>query len=199
MNCYIKSLKNINPNLVIVTGPAGTGKTMNACIEGIKHLRNDNFEKIILTRPSVPIDNEDFGFLPGSLSSKMEPWLIPIYGHLEDYMGKKDLQNYIHSEKIEVCPFAYMRGRTFKNSFIIADEMQNSTPNQFKTILTRLHDSSKLIVTGDLQQSDIDNNGLDDFLNRLPNLEDNDMIKINNLSEIKRGEFVKFVLSLYSF
>ena len=199
MISYKQALRSINPSLVIATGPAGTGKTMNACIQGINHLRNGNFEKLVITRPTVSIDNEQIGHLPGTLESKMEPWLVPIYSHIQDYTGKSEMSKLIYNNSIEVCPFVYMRGRTFKNSFIIADEMQNSSKNQFKTLLTRLHESSKLIVTGDLQQSDICDNGLQDFLNKLPTNYDEQFINISQLTDIERSDFVKYVLSIYSF
>ena len=216
MNSYIKSLQNIKPQLVLSIGKAGTGKTRTACIEGINHLELNNFNKLVITRPTVPLDNESIGYIPGKIEDKMEPWLIPMLSHIEEYVGKTELSSLIKHDKIEVCPFLYMRGRTFKNSYIIADEMQNSTKEQFKTILTRLSVDSKLVVTGDLEQTDVNDNGMmffikkiQDYYNYLENTKDpselqklkdelNEFINIIILKDVKRSEFVDYILSIYN-
>ena len=216
MNSYIKLLQNTKPQLVLSIGKAGTGKTRTACIEGIKHLESNTYNKMIITRPTVPLDNESIGYIPGKIEDKMEPWLIPVLSHIEEYVGKHELKSLIRHEKIEVCPFLYMRGRTFKKSYIIADEMQNSTKEQFKTILTRLSVDSKLVVTGDLEQTDIDDNGLMYFVNKIQDyynyLEDtkdsverqknlnelDEFINIIILKDVKRSEFVNLILSIYN-
>lgn len=216
MNSYIKSLQTIKPQLVISIGKAGTGKTRTACIEGINHIETNNFNKLVITRPTVPLDNESIGYIPGKIEDKMEPWLIPMLSHIEDYVGKHELKSLLKHNKIEVCPFLYMRGRTFKNSYIIADEMQNSTKEQFKTILTRLSNDSKLIITGDLEQTDLVDNGLLFFITKLQqysdyleNIEDqhehqkltekiNTLINLIVLEDVKRSDFVDSILSIYN-
>jgi len=162
---YISELNGDSP-IVICTGPTGTGKTFLACQEGIQQLKN--YKKILITRPAVSIHNEQHGFLPGSLEDKMAPWFRPIYDNIEDSFGKEYLDYLLKNKIIDMCPFAYIRGRTFNNTFIIADEMQNSTKMQFQTLLTRIGESSKLVINGDPNQSDDPNNdGLSDFLFRL--------------------------------
>ena len=161
---YISELNNDTP-IVICTGPTGTGKTFLACQEGLKQL--DKYKKILITRPAVSIHNEQHGFLPGSLEDKMAPWFRPIYDNIEDSFGKEYLNYLLKNKIIDMCPFAYIRGRTFNNTFIIADEMQNATCMQFKTLLTRIGEDSKIVINGDLSQSDnTNNNGLADFLYR---------------------------------
>ena len=153
--------------IIINHGPAGTGKTTIACRYCIESLKKHKYDKIKITRPIVSND-ETLGFLPGDLNEKMNPWLLPILDVFYEYYDKVDVQNMIKNGVIEIVPFSFMRGRTFKNSVIIADEMQNSTPAQMKMLLTRLGDNSKLIITGDLKQSDINyENGLSNFLNLL--------------------------------
>jgi len=163
-NNYIIQLNNDKP-ILICTGPTGTGKTFLACREGVLQLQNGKYKKIIITRPSVGIEDEDHGFLPGRLSSKMDPWMEPIYQNISEIFGSKVMNNIIKNELLEIVPLMYLRGRTFNDSFVIADEMQNSTPTQFKTLLTRSGVNSKLVITGDHLQSDIQQtNGLIDFI-----------------------------------
>jgi phosphate starvation-inducible PhoH-like protein len=151
--------------IVFATGPAGTGKTMLAMMAGIKALKEGEITKIVLTRPAVGVDDERHGFLPGDLNQKMEPWTRPLFDVLSEYYDKKDIVKMLDEQIIEISPLAFMRGRTFKNSWIIADEMQNATPNQMKMLLTRLGEDSKMIVTGDTKQADRKDpdNGLLDF------------------------------------
>tara|TARA_B110000971_G_C20026424_1_gene509076 strand:- start:2391 stop:3095 length:705 start_codon:yes stop_codon:yes gene_type:complete len=158
-----------NPKLdvIISTGGAGTGKTLIACQEAIRMLKESEVEKIVITRPTVTVE-ENLGFLPGSLEDKVYPFLIPIYDYFLEHYTKENLMNLIHNGKLEVSPLAYMRGRTFKNAVIIADEMQNTTPNQMKMILTRIGENSKLIITGDLEQNDLSTyNGLQNIVDLL--------------------------------
>lgn len=167
--------------LVVVTGPAGTGKTMLASKVGSLHVTTGRYESMIITRPSV---GNPHGFLPGNLEAKMKPWIRPISDHLM-------------TKRVETIPLAYMRGLTFNNSFIIADEMQNSTHEQMKMLLTRIGKNSKLVITGDPNQTDIhEPNGFEDLLKRLPV---DDLWKIVRLTEddVQRSELVKRILSLY--
>jgi phosphate starvation-inducible PhoH-like protein len=121
--------------------------------------------KIVLTRPAVGVDDEKHGFLPGDLNQKMEPWTRPLFDVLSEYYDRKEIARMLDEQIIEISPLAFMRGRTFKNSWIIADEMQNATPNQMKMLLTRLGENSKMVVTGDTRQADRSDpdNGLLDF------------------------------------
>ena len=119
--------------VVIGTGPAGTGKTLLACHAGSKALMNGHVSKLVLTRPAVSVD-EHHGFLPGSLEKKMEPWTRPMMDALHRYYSPKKVRDMMYDQQIEICPLAYMRGRTFENSWVIGDEMQNSTPSQMKML-----------------------------------------------------------------
>jgi hypothetical protein len=151
---YTSYLSDPNVQIVVVYGSAGTGKTMFACQEAIHQLKTKQIDKIILTRPLISVDKEDIGFLPGTLESKMDPWTRPIFDILLEQFTKHELNHMIEKRTIEIAPLAYMRGRTFKRAFIIADEMQNSSPTQMLMMLTRIGEDTKLVVTGDLLQSD---------------------------------------------
>lgn len=158
---YLKVIKSSKP-IVIATGPAGSGKTMFACQVAAERLVERQCTRLILTRPIVAAD-EDMGYLPGEMERKMEPWIRPMMDVFEAHLTRNQLENCVRIE-----PLGFMRGRTFNDSFIIADEMQNSTPNQMKMLLTRLGENSKMIVMGDLKQSDLHReNGLKDLVNRM--------------------------------
>ena len=162
---YIDLLTNSQKLIIFATGPAGTGKTMLAVMAAIKAYQEGDCKKIVITRPAVGVDDEQHGFLPGTLNQKMEPWTRPIMDVFAEYYRPADITRMLDEQVIEVSPLAFMRGRTFKHSWIIADEMQNATPSQMKMLLTRLGDGSKMVVTGDTQQADRkeNNNGLIDF------------------------------------
>jgi len=158
---YALALRSPKP-IVIGTGPAGSGKTMLACQIALEHVHKYMRPKIVLTRPIVAAD-EDMGYLPGDMEQKMEPWTKPMFDIFEKYLSHNQMERFISIE-----PLGYMRGRTFDNTLIIADEMQNSTPNQMKMLLTRVGEGTKLIVTGDLEQSDLGSeNGLEDLIYRM--------------------------------
>ena len=162
---YVNLLTDPSKLIVFATGPAGTGKTMLAMLAGIQALKDGRVTKIVLTRPAVGVDDERHGFLPGDLNQKMEPWTRPLFDVLMEYYDKREVTRMLDEQIIEISPLAFMRGRTFKNAWIIADEMQNATPNQMKMLLTRLGEASKMIVTGDTRQADRrdPDNGLLDF------------------------------------
>jgi len=148
--------------IVVGTGPAGSGKTMLACQIAMEHIYSHPRAKVVLTRPIVATD-EDMGYLPGDKEQKMEPWTKPMFDIFERYITHNQMDRCIVIE-----PLGYMRGRTFDNTLIIADEMQNSTSNQMKMLLTRLGENTKLIITGDLEQSDLGkDNGLSDLIYKM--------------------------------
>lgn len=196
---YLLKLLDQSKNIVFALGPAGTGKTLIACQVGIKLFKEGLVDKIVVTRPAVSVD-EEHGFLPGTLQQKMEPWTRPIFDVLAEYYYARDIDNMIREGVVEISPLAYMRGRTFKNSYIIADEMQNATPNQMKMLLTRLGEGSKMVVTGDLRQADrLEDNGLIDFcrlLENKDNLKRLDIVQFG-MKDIERHEAVKEVLQIY--
>ena len=195
---YFKLLKNDEVKVILATGPAGTGKTMIPCERAILKLINEEIDKIIITRPVVPAD-EEIGFLPGGLEEKMAPWMRPIYDMFYKFMHPEKLQKYIVDQKIEIVPLAFMRGRTFKNCFIIADEMQNATCSQTKMILTRIGENSKIIITGDLDQHDRkEKSGLEDFIKRMENYEGNGIKHVQFYkNDIEREVIVRDILKLY--
>ena len=165
---YVQYLGEPDTKIVLGVGAAGSGKTLFACYTAIQELRRGTISKIIMTRPVVPVEEEEIGFLPGSLIHKMDPWTRPIFDILLEFYTQKDIDAMLQGGVIEISPLAYMRGRTFKRAFIIADEMQNSSPNQMLMLTTRLGEGSKMVITGDLKQSDRgSNNGLADLLQKI--------------------------------
>ena len=196
---YLLKLQDPNKMILFAIGPAGTGKTMLACQYAVKMLQEGVIEKIVITRPAVSVD-EQHGFLPGTLQEKMEPWTKPIFDVFEEYFYSKEIELMVKEGVIEISPLAYMRGRTFKNSFIIADEMQNATPSQMKMLLTRLGQGSQMVVTGDLQQADRpSSNGLLEFLGMYNNFKSHRYVDICqfDIQDIERHEAVKEVLAIY--
>lgn len=187
-----------HPPVVIATGPAGTGKTLLACQVGSKALASGQVQRLILTRPAVSVD-EQHGFLPGNLNKKMEPWTRPMFDALYRYWSVKKVQDMVYDQQIEVCPLAYMRGRTFDNAWIIGDEMQNSTPSQMKMLLTRIGEGSKMVIAGDGAQHDrgFEENGLVDLVRRL----DLDSESIKHImftdDDVVRAEVIKEILKIY--
>lgn len=164
---FVAQLHHRKNRIVIANGPAGTGKTLFACLQAIQDYESSRCKKIVLTRPTITVDNEDLGFLPGTVEEKMNPWLRPYFDVFGEYYSPRELDTMIHDNIIEVCPIAYMRGRTFRNAYVIADEMQNSTPLQMKTLTTRIGYNSKLVIIGDSDQSDrLHENGLKDLTSR---------------------------------
>jgi phosphate starvation-inducible PhoH-like protein len=196
---YLSKLYAEHTSIVLAIGPAGTGKTMLAVQYGVKLFQEGKVDKIVVTRPAVSVD-EDLGFLPGDLNEKMAPWTRPIFDVLGEYYQTKEIAKMLEEGVIEISPLAYMRGRTFKNAYIVADEMQNATVNQMKMLLTRLGEGSKMVVTGDLAQADrLSDNGLIDFCKLLEQkeyLEHIDIIQFET-KDIERHNAVKEVLAVY--
>ena len=197
---YVDHLNDPKVNVLLGVGPAGTGKTLFACSTAVQELRSGSVSKIVLTRPVVPVE-EDIGHLPGTLNNKMHPWTRPIFDILEEFYSTRDIEDMLRDGIIEISPLAFMRGRTFKRAFVIADEMQNSSPNQMLMLATRLGEGSKLVVTGDLKQSDrCENNGLLDLMNRLDNAQKGykeiQMVNFGNM-DVQRSSVVSKILKLY--
>ena len=185
---YMLALRSNKP-IVIGTGPAGSGKTMLACQIAVEMISKHPRSNVVLTRPIVPAD-EDMGYLPGDMESKMEPWTKPMYDIFEKGLTHNQMDRCIRIE-----PLGYMRGRTFDHTLIIADEMQNSTPNQMKMLLTRVGEGTKLVVTGDLEQSDLGpENGLADLIYKMQcvdleymkhvEMEDDDIVRHPAVNEV---------------
>jgi phosphate starvation-inducible PhoH-like protein len=175
--------------VTVVKGPAGTGKTMLSCDFAIRLLNDEDnkYEKLIVTRPLVGVMQEQIGYLPGNIEDKTAPWTDVI-------------NIYTQSHPVHFIPLVFMRGHTFDNSIVIADEMQNSTPEQMKTLLTRIGYNTKLIINGDPFQSDIqDANGLIDITHRVEEYGESEYFDLIELtySDIKRSEFAKFIHTLY--
>ena len=194
-----------NP-IVIGVGQAGSGKTHIACKAAINKLVKKEVKKLIITRPAVCLD-ESHGFLPGDMHSKMLPYLKPIYDSFLEHVSMETLKAHIRNEVIEICPFSYLRGRTFNNCYIIADETQNTTKNQMQTLLTRIGKQCKIVITGDLSQSDLklgqfDKNGLADLLERCEKqFEYSDELCIDIVKftdqDVLRSEIVQKIIKLY--
>jgi phosphate starvation-inducible PhoH-like protein len=196
---YLLKLNDPQKMIIFAIGPAGTGKTMLAVQWAIDQLKYGDAEKVIITRPAVSVD-EQHGFLPGDLNQKMEPWTKPIMDVFSENYEAREIENMIREGVIEVSPLAYMRGRTFKNAVVIADEMQNATPSQMKMLLTRLGSKSKMVVTGDLQQADRpSNNGLLEFLKLFNDFKENRYVDVCHftIGDIERHEAVREVLAIY--
>lgn len=149
---YVQAIRDYDMTFCI--GPAGTGKTFLAALLAVQALLNNQYERLILTRPAVEA-GEKLGFLPGDLQQKINPYLRPLYDALYEMIDQEKMNNLMEKGVIEVAPLAYMRGRTLNNSFVILDEAQNTTPAQMKMVLTRLGFRSKMVVTGDVTQTDL--------------------------------------------
>jgi phosphate starvation-inducible PhoH-like protein len=197
---FSSMLKAKNKKIILATGPAGTGKTLFATEYGIRYFLLGVYEKLIFTRPSVSVD-EELGFLPGTMEEKMAPWVRPIYDVLYQFVSPREVQILMEEKIIEIAPLGYMRGRTFKNAWIVADEMQNSTVSQMKMLLTRLGENSRLVITGDLEQHDRPNelNGLEDFLEKFRGKRSSSIGSFEfDRRDIQREEVVKEILDIYS-
>jgi len=165
----VLALQNPDSHIVVTVGPAGTGKTYLAMQAAVQALREGQCDRIVMTRPAVGVEDERHGFLPGNLVAKMEPWTRPLLDVMREYYRPQDIAAMIEDQVVEIAPLAFMRGRTFKNSWIIADEMQNATPAQAKMLMTRIGANSRIVITGDVEQADrkLGDNGLIDLCQRL--------------------------------
>lgn len=199
---YLKKLEDPTVPIVVAVGSAGTGKTFVVNSFAMERLKSDQFQKIIITRPMIAVDEkQSFGALPGDVQSKMMPFLLPIYDVFHRYISPGKLQSLIQKGVIEICSLIHMRGRSFENCLIIADEMQNATPSQMLMLLTRIGQNSKLVINGDPRQHDrgTDINGLKDLMYRLRNSPQSDIAMIEfQDADIERHPIIKRILALYA-
>jgi len=194
---YIDSLRNPDISVVVACGDAGTGKTYIATAWAIQCLKAKTHEKIIVTRPLVAVDDRDIGYLPGDIMSKMSPWTRPVLDVFAEYFNAKQVAAMLEEGIIELVPLAYIRGRTFKNAVVIVDEAQNTTANSMLSALTRIGEGSKMVVTGDVKQSDRGSqNGLQDFLNRNPNIPGVAVCPFGK-QHVERHPVISAILNLY--
>jgi phosphate starvation-inducible PhoH-like protein len=203
---FITHLMNPTKKIILVTGAAGTGKTCLATEYGIYNFLLGSVDRLIFTRPNISVD-EELGFLPGTLEEKLGPFVRPIYDILYNFVSPKDVQALMDDKTLEIAPLGFMRGRTFKNSWIVADEMQNCTIAQMLMLLTRIGEGSRLIITGDLEQSDIRGpvaNGLEDFLNLLAKASLGEVIGMSSIvhqrflsTDVLREPVIQDVLAIY--
>lgn len=185
-------------DLILATGPAGTGKTYTAVAMAVKFLKDRRVRKIILTRPAVEA-GENLGFLPGDLKEKMDPYLQPLYDALHDMIPYDKLSEYLQSGTIQIAPLAYMRGRTLDHAFVILDEAQNATQSQFKMFVTRMGKSAKFIVTGDVSQIDLPDkkkSGLVQAMEFLGKIEEVKIIRFDE-KDVMRHPLVKKIIKVY--
>lgn len=194
-----RMVKSVDKNdLVLAIGPAGTGKTYTAVALAVRALKNRQVKRIILTRPAVEA-GENLGFLPGDLKDKLDPYLQPLYDALRDMLPTQKLLTYMEDGTIEIAPLAFMRGRTLDNVFAILDEAQNTTSSQLKMFLTRMGQSAKFIVTGDITQVDLPRNqesGLIHAMNILKNIQGIDFVMLDD-RDIIRHKLVTQVIKAY--
>lgn len=196
---YLLKLLDSKKHIVFGIGPAGTGKTLLAVQVAIKLFKEGVIDQIVVTRPAVSVD-EELGFLPGTLEQKMAPWTRPLFDVFKEYWTAREIEGMLEEGIIEIAPLAFMRGRTFRNSFIIADEMQLSTSSQMKMLLTRIGEGSKMAVTGDLEQADRgEDNGLKDFLRLVDNKTSLgfEIVKFDQ-KDVERHQVVKEILNIYN-
>jgi len=197
----VLALQDDSQSIVVTAGPAGTGKTYLAMLAAVKAFREGEVDRIVLTRPAVGVEDEKHGFLPGDLNQKMDPWVRPLTDILREYYRQPDIAAMIAEQVIEIAPLAFMRGRTFKGAYIIADEMQNATPSQVKMLMTRIGEGSKIVITGDVEQADRNrgNNGLLDLCQRLEKggVKGIAVCELDN-RDIQRHRIIDSVLQLYA-
>ena len=193
---YVEAVKD--HDLIFGVGPAGTGKTFLAMAMAVAALKNEEVNRIVLTRPAVEA-GEALGFLPGDLQEKIFPYLRPLYDALNDMLENEEIQRYMDKGIIEIAPLAYMRGRTLSHSFIILDEAQNTTTEQMFMFLTRLGEDSKCVVTGDPSQVDLPHNRKSGLIEAMQALHGTDGIFFTKFDEVDviRHELVQRIIRAY--
>ena len=193
---YIRAIRD--HDLVFCCGPAGCGKTYLAVAMAINALRSEQVRRIVLVRPAVEA-GEKLGFLPGDLLAKVDPFLRPLLDALNDMLDFEAVKRYMESDVIEVVPLAFMRGRTLNDTFVILDEGQNTTVTQMKMFLTRMGASSKIVVTGDITQNDLESHvksGLTDAVERLGHIDGVAAVELTG-QDIVRHRLVREIVSAY--
>jgi len=197
---YLEALSDDSKYIVIATGPAGTGKSLLATQCAIKMLQEGSVERIVITRPAVGVDEEEHGYLPGTIIEKFAPWVQPIIDIFKEHYPLPVITKLIEAGVIEFVPIAFVRGRTFKNTVVIFDEAQNSLPTAMKVVLTRIGEGTRIFVTGDMEQHDRGHimNGLRDFINRLKDASTCHIVHCEfGKQDIERHPCVVEVLDLY--
>jgi phosphate starvation-inducible PhoH-like protein len=193
---YVEAIRK--KDLVFAVGPAGTGKTYLAVAAAVEALKHHAIRKIVLVRPAVEA-GESLGFLPGDLHAKINPYLRPLLDALHEMIDFDQIKRYMEMDVIEVLPLAYMRGRTLNEAFIILDEAQNTTVGQMKMFLTRMGISSKIVVSGDITQTDLPaqtRSGLNDAMTRLKPIEDVEIVRLTK-ADIVRHPLVQQIVRAY--
>ena len=198
---YLNYLKDPEVTVCLGIGPAGTGKTILACQAAMESYERGNVTKLVLTRPLISVNKEEMGFLPGDIAQKMDPWMLPMLDAFSERWSKAEVKSMVRAGSLEIAPLGFMRGRTFKQSYVLADEIQNATPEQVLMLLTRMGDGSKMAITGDVDQSDIGaGNGLEDLLRRLAHHR-GPVAGMRYVTfghrDVERSAIVKTVLELY--
>ena len=197
---YIDALLDEDTDIVVVSGPAGTGKTYLAMQAAIKMLKSGECDRIILTRPAIGVEDEQHGFLPGDINQKMEPWTRPLIDVLREYYSAKEITRMLEEQIVEISPLAFCRGRNFKYSWVVLDEAQNATPGQLKMIMTRIGVGSKIVITGDTDQADrkTHDNGLLDLKNRLKDVKIPGLKMCHfDMEDVQRHKIISHILNLY--
>jgi phosphate starvation-inducible PhoH-like protein len=194
---FVKAMEK-NP-IVFAVGPAGTGKTFLAVIHAVTELKKGNIKRIVLTRPAVEA-GENLGFLPGDLKEKVDPYLTPLYDALHDMLGTEQTEKFMEKGVIEIAPLAYMRGRTLDDSYVILDEAQNTTTSQMKMFLTRLGFRSRMVITGDITQIDLNvhtRSGLVEAVRILRNIPDIAILELT-ADDVVRHPLVQKIIERYA-
>jgi phosphate starvation-inducible PhoH-like protein len=197
----VLALEDRDQHVVVTAGPAGTGKTYLAMLAAVKNLRQGVVDRIVMTRPAVGVEDERHGFLPGNLIAKMEPWTRPLLDVMREFYRPQDIAGMLEDQIVEIAPLAFMCGRTFKNAWIVADEMQNATPAQVKMLITRIGTGSRIVITGDIEQADRPQatNGLWDLCDRLRQRPVQGMAVCEmSQRDIQRHSIIGPVLDLYA-
>ena len=194
---FLENLNDDNIDICFGVGPAGSGKTYIATLMAIKMLKEGQIQKVVITRPNVAVDDRGIGHLPGNMLEKLKPYVQPILDIFEEYYSPSEILNMIEEGILELCPIAFIRGRTFKNAFVLIDEAQSTTQNSMLAILTRIGNNSKMVITGDIKQTDIKGiNGLADFLERF---ETSNRISVDRFTndDVERHPVVQEILKMY--
>lgn len=197
---YSNALRNRQYDVVIVSGVAGSGKTQLAVDVGVELLQQKSYRKIVVTRPIVASNDQDLGFMPGGLKDKMMPWVAPIYDAVSS--TNTSVQKLESDNKLEIIPFAFMRGRTFKDSWIICDEAQNCNAHQILMLLTRIGENSKMIMTGDPSQCDVRSSGFYDLVNKVAQSQNpkiNEKVALIHMQaeDVVRHELIPHLIDLH--